>query len=191
MNRSPWLWARGCRARPLIERELTYIEDLRSTSIDIKRGYLLTDEKFISYYGVPLVAKGKIKGVLEIFHRSPLAHDAEWLQFLEALAGQTAIAIDSSSTFQDLQRSNMDLALAYDATIEGWSHALDLSDKETEGHTLRVTEAALTLAQALGIAGRGADPRTARRAAARYRQDGRARQRAAQAGHADRRRMGD
>ncbi len=147
----PLALGEGLPGRLIVERGLIFIEDLRSVSIDIKRGYLLTEEKFISYYGVPLVAKGKIKGVLEIFHRSHLAHDAEWLQFLEALAGQTAIAIDSSSTFQDLQRSNMDLALAYDATIEGWSHALDLRDKETEGHTLRVTEAALTLARALGM----------------------------------------
>jgi GAF domain-containing protein len=69
--------------------------------------------------------------VLEIFNRAPMAHYVEWLQFLEALAGQTAIAIDSSATFQDLQRSNMELALAYDATIEGCSRAMDLRDKET------------------------------------------------------------
>jgi putative nucleotidyltransferase with HDIG domain len=41
--------------------------------------------------------------------------------------------------------------MAYDATIEGWSHALDLRDKDTEGHTLRVTEMALKLARALGV----------------------------------------
>ena len=148
----PLALGEGLPGKALIERELTYIEDLGSTNVSVKRSYLLTDEKFISYYGIPLVAKGKIKGVLEIFHRSRLEHDTEWLQFLEALAGQTAIAIDSSSTFQDLQRSNMDLALAYDATIEGWSHAMDLRDKETEGHTLRVTDAALKLAQAMGMA---------------------------------------
>ncbi len=45
----------------------------------------------------------------------------------------------------------MELALAYDATIEGWSHALDLRDKETEGHTLRVTEMAMELARAMGV----------------------------------------
>ena len=34
----------------------------------------------------------------------------------------------------------MELAIAYDATIEGWSRAMDLRDKETEGHTQRVTD---------------------------------------------------
>jgi putative nucleotidyltransferase with HDIG domain len=46
----------------------------------------------------------------------------------------------------------MELSLAYDATIEGWSRALDLRDKETEGHTQRVTEMTLQLARRMGIA---------------------------------------
>ena len=43
------------------------------------------------------------------------------------------------------------MALAYDATIEGWSRALDLRDKETEGHTQRVTQQTLELARRMGI----------------------------------------
>lgn len=63
----------------------------------------------------------------------------------------SAIAIDNSQLFDGLQRSNVDLLLAYDATIEGWSHALDLRDRETEGHTQRVTEMTIRLAKARGI----------------------------------------
>ena len=51
--------------------------------------------------------------------------------------------------FENLQRSNTELSLAYNATIEGWSRALDLRDKETEGHTLRVTEITEKLARAM------------------------------------------
>jgi len=53
--------------------------------------------------------------------------------------------------FEGLQRTNLELILAYDATIEGWSHAMDLRDKETEGHTLRVTNMAERLARLLGL----------------------------------------
>src|SRR5215216_7524963 len=115
------------------------------------RAQLLAEEGFVSYYAVPLISKGEVKGVLEIFNRSRLNPDREWVDFLETLGGQTAIAIENSILFQDLQRSNFELALAYDATIEGWSHALDLRDRETEGHTQRVTEMALKLARALGV----------------------------------------
>ena len=49
-----------------------------------------------------------------------------------------------------LQRANEDLREAYDKTIEGWVLALDLRDRETEGHTQRVTEMTLRLARELG-----------------------------------------
>ena len=66
-------------------------------------------------------------------------HD-ESLHCLEALAGQAAITIESTTLFTDLQLAHDDLSQAYDSTIEGWSRALDLRDRETEGHTQRVAE---------------------------------------------------
>jgi len=80
-----------------------------------------------------------------------LKPDKEWLDFLATLAGQAAIAIDSAILFRDLQRSNVELTLAYDATIEGWSLALDLRDRETEGHTQRVVEMTVNLARFVGV----------------------------------------
>jgi PAS domain S-box-containing protein len=108
-------------------------------------------EGFVSYYAFPLVSKGQVHGVMEIYRRSAGELDQEMLSFLETLAGQAAIAIDNVGLFDNLQRSNLELALAYDATIEGWSHALDLRDKETEGHTLRVMEMTLKLAMVMGL----------------------------------------
>ncbi len=53
----------------------------------------------------------------------------------------------------DLAEANRRLALSYDATIQGWSRALDLRDHETQGHSERVTEMTLRLARILGMAG--------------------------------------
>jgi signal transduction histidine kinase/CheY-like chemotaxis protein len=50
-----------------------------------------------------------VNGVLEIYHRSYLKGDPQWLEFLEALAGQAAIAIDNAQLFESLQRSNLSL----------------------------------------------------------------------------------
>ena len=52
---------------------------------------------------------------------------------------------------RELQKTNFELRLAYDTTIEGWSRALDLRDRDTEGHTERVTYAAVKLARRLGM----------------------------------------
>lgn len=51
----------------------------------------------------------------------------------------------------NLEEAHDKLLSAYDATIEGWSRAMDLRDKETEGHTLRVTELSERLAKIMGI----------------------------------------
>ncbi len=135
----------------MLNRRTVYIPDLTKQPDDSPRSVLFEDEGFISYYAVPLFAKGQLNGVLGIFHRSHLQPDEEWLDFLNTLAGQCAIAIDNATLFSGLQRSNIELSLAYDATIAGWSGALDLRDKETEGHSQRVTEMTLRLAQAMGI----------------------------------------
>jgi HD-GYP domain-containing protein (c-di-GMP phosphodiesterase class II) len=55
-----------------------------------------------------------------------------------------------SSMFVQVQRTNEELSQAYETTIEGWSLALDLRDKETEGHSRRVTDMTLLLAQTCG-----------------------------------------
>jgi len=122
-----------------------------ATAEEFTRRQILAGERFVSYVGIPLIIKGQVRGVLEIFHRSHLETDSEWKNFLETLAGQVAIAIENFNLLEELQRSNMELSLAYDATIEGWSKALDLRDRETEGHTQRVTEVTLRLARAMGV----------------------------------------
>jgi HD-GYP domain-containing protein (c-di-GMP phosphodiesterase class II) len=141
----------GYAGRAALDRKLVYIPDLRVRKTDFLRSPVFSAEGFVAYYSMPLIAKGQVKGVLEVFHRAPLEGDSAWLNFFETLAGQAAIAIDNTQLFDNLQRSNMDLALAYDATIEGWSAALDLRDKETEGHTQRVAEMTIQLGRALEV----------------------------------------
>ena len=141
----------GYAGRAILERHILYIPNLVEREDNPLLAKTLAGEDFVSYYAVPLLAKGQIKGVLEIFHRVPHGHDAEWLDFLNTLAEQAAIAIDNVTLFDNLQRSNIELILAYDATIEGWSRALDLRDKETEGHTQRVTDITVRLARTFDL----------------------------------------
>ena len=134
-----------------LERKVLHLPDLAAANESFKRSALLKDERFVEYFGVPLTAKGTLKGVLEIFHRSRLETDHDWLNYLETLGGQAAIAIDNAQLFEGVQRSNLELVTAYDATIAGWSRAMDLRDKETEGHTQRVTDLTLRLAERMGF----------------------------------------
>ncbi len=141
----------GYAGRCALERRTLIIPNLPDALNKFSESPQFPAEGFVAYCAVPLMAKGQVKGVLEIFHRTPLAIEQEWQDFLEALGGQAAIAIDNASLFDSLQRVNTDLTLAYDSTLEGWSRALDLRDKETEGHTQRVSELTLRLARAMSV----------------------------------------
>jgi putative nucleotidyltransferase with HDIG domain len=135
----------------VLERRVLILADMRAEAPPSWRTAQLVEAGFVSYAGAPLVAQGQMLGVLELFQRAPFQPDASWLEFLEALAGQAAIALDNSRMFDTLQQNNQELTVAYEHTIDGWSAALDLRDKETEGHSQRVTALTIQLAEALGF----------------------------------------
>ena len=141
----------GYAGRAAQERSVVHVQDLVKEHDSFLRKMLLAGENFVTYHGVPLIAKGQVVGVLEVFQRTGLVHDEEWLDFLKALAAQAAIAIDNVTLFDNLQRSNKELFEAYDATIEGWSRALELRDNETEGHTQRAAVLTVKLSRLFGL----------------------------------------
>ena len=96
-----------------------------------------------------IVLGGLMVGEVRNPEREPFT--AEKLRLARSIGDQAAIAIESTRLFNDLERSNVEIFHAYDATITGWSAALDLRDKETEGHTQRVTETTLRLAKRIGF----------------------------------------
>jgi PAS domain S-box-containing protein len=133
------------------ERQMIVVPDIRAVPDGLQRIPDLSGEQFVTYIGMPVLAKGQVKGVLEVFQRETLVLEPEGYAFLEMLAGQVAIAIDNSELFEHLQSSNAELGMAYDSTLEGWANALELRDKETEGHTRRVAELSTRLAQTMGV----------------------------------------
>ena len=144
----------GAAGVAALDRRMIRIDDIHKADIDFVRKSLLAVEEFSRYCAVPLIAKGQVKGVLEIFQGAGGLPDEEGMEFFEALAAQAAIAIDNATLFNDLQRSHTELVIAYDSTIEGWGKALDLRDRETEDHALRVTETTVRMARILGTSER-------------------------------------
>ncbi len=142
----------NCHAgRAVLEQRNIYVRELKKVCKNCGRAKLIEAESFVAYHGIPLISKGQVKGIMEVFHRTLRTPDQEWLDFLETLGGQAAIAIDNAVLFKDLQRANTELIMAYDNTIEGWAYALDLRDKETEGHSRRVTELTIRIAATMDM----------------------------------------
>jgi PAS domain S-box-containing protein len=134
-----------------LERRSVYIPDLKQQETNFHKSPHFPEEGFVSYYGIPLVAKGEIIGVLEIFQRCPLHPNPEWVAFADTLAGQAAIAIDNIQLIDKLRKSNLEIIQAYDRTIEGWARALELRDMETKGHSWRVMEFTMQLARLMEV----------------------------------------
>ncbi|MBV6394796.1 MAG: hypothetical protein HFACDABA_00365 [Anaerolineales bacterium] len=101
----------------------------------------------------PLKLKDEIIGVIYVDHRGmPGMFRESDLSIISAFADQAAVAIDNARLFESLKAANAELEIAYDATLNGWVRALDLRDKETEGHTQRVTSLTVQLAKFMGVA---------------------------------------
>jgi putative nucleotidyltransferase with HDIG domain len=141
----------GISGQAALERRTIGVPNLAAFELSAPLRAVLTAEDIQAMYVTPLIAKGSLVGVLNVSFRSPFNASQSWLEFLERLGEQAAIAVDSGISFDGLKRSNLDLTLAYDTTLEGWSHALELRDNETKGHTLRVAEMTLKLARIAGM----------------------------------------
>jgi putative nucleotidyltransferase with HDIG domain len=100
----------------------------------------------------PLKLKDDLIGVIYVDHRGipDVFHESD-MNLISAFADQAAMAIDNARLFEDLKAANKELEIAYEATLQGWVRALDLRDKETEGHTQRVTTLSVKLAQFMGV----------------------------------------
>jgi HD-GYP domain-containing protein (c-di-GMP phosphodiesterase class II) len=142
----------GLPGRIALERRMAKAVNLRGEEESESRRVLAEAEGFYIYHAAPLVVKGEIKGIFEVYHRSiAFKPDAEWTNILSSLSTQAAIAIDNTTMFDGLQRSSQDLMLAYEETIEGWAKALEQRDHNTEGHTQRTKALTINLARAAGI----------------------------------------
>jgi PAS domain S-box-containing protein len=99
----------------------------------------------------PVIVCGEVQGVVMVKNPESVPQDVEWIDYLFSLAGQAAVAIDNARLFDGLQRTNLELQKAYDTAISGWSKALELRDKETQGHTDRIVRMAQDLALRVGL----------------------------------------
>ena len=94
----------GLPGRAMTSRRIETVTALGGFT-QFRRRSLFAREGFKSYGAVPLIARGKLAGVLEVFHRSQLQPDQEWLEFFEALGSEAAIAIDNAAMFDLLQKT--------------------------------------------------------------------------------------
>jgi HD-GYP domain-containing protein (c-di-GMP phosphodiesterase class II) len=139
----------------VIQSETVFVADTSTVSVQvIPRQLRSITAPLLGFLGsppgifVPLVFDGKVKGMLNIVGRNLTKKDVPTMQ---AFANQIAVALENARLVNRLQSAHDELETAYQATLEGWVKALDLRDEETEGHSQRVTETTVQLANFMGI----------------------------------------
>jgi PAS domain S-box-containing protein len=130
---------------------LQHGQAVRSNDLKNDPRYFETFPGLQSGLYTPMKINERTIGVISIESERASAFSESNERLAFTLAGQAAIAIENARLFENAQRSNSELMLAYETTLEGWSRALDLRDKETEGHTQRVTKMTVKLARSFGL----------------------------------------
>ncbi len=94
---------------------------------------------------VPMVLEGKSIGAIQAVNkRGGALFNEEDLDLLLRIADSAALAISNAQLVTEL-------ATSYDLTLDALSAALDLRDRETEGHSRRVVEYTARLAIEIGL----------------------------------------
>ncbi|MBI9044624.1 MAG: PAS domain S-box protein [Anaerolineaceae bacterium] len=142
---------KGIMGRIANEQLILTSENINNEIVQNNRKDVFVKEGFKKYFGVPLMTKGELKGVLEVMQRSPIENEKYKINLLESISNQIAIAIDNFQLYSGLSKVNLDLQIAYETTLEGWGKTLELRDQEIEGHSERVTELTIQLAREIGL----------------------------------------
>ncbi len=100
---------------------------------------------------VPIVANQQSIGTLWVGRQSQSHITHEEVNLLIALGEMVGNTLQRMRLHEQTVRQTEEITLAYDLTLEGWAKALELRDKETEGHSRRVTDLTLQLARQFGF----------------------------------------
>lgn len=112
----------------------------RARSADEKTGLITR-----SLMTVPLVLEDKSIGAIQAVNkRGGQLFNQEDLELFRAIADSAALAVNNAQLVAELQNS-------YDLTLDALSAALDLRDRETEGHSRRVVEYTTRIAEQMGL----------------------------------------
>lgn len=141
----------SCRSKLFAEilsrRKPIIVEDIAKHYREIPLSDFYLRQGYVWYCAVPLLVPAHLFGVLELVSRKPIYPTPSWWATLDTFAGQCSIGMEVAWSAAKLRESEEQLRIAYDATLEGWTRALEMRDWETGGHTKRVTELTEMLAR--------------------------------------------
>jgi HD-GYP domain-containing protein (c-di-GMP phosphodiesterase class II) len=127
------------------------VDNMRVSDTGESFNDLFSQEGFQAYVTIPLINRNEFLGVFEVLWRDIYYADTWKLDVLQLVGESITFAMEHTAIVEELKHRNEELTSTYTSTIEGLSRALELRDLETEGHTRRVSDLSLRLAEHMQI----------------------------------------
>ncbi|MDD3718623.1 MAG: HD domain-containing protein [Actinomycetota bacterium] len=107
---------------------------------------LLYEHGVDTVFLLPLRSKEKLSGVFTLFYpcREPSELEVEEIEVVKAITAQASMAIENAALYEDIEKS-------YFSTVRALAKAIEVKDPYTHGHSERVTEYALMIADAMRL----------------------------------------
>ena len=129
-----------------------YLDDARKARLSAAEKIVVNSRQLVSILYFPLLLKENVIGVFIVGTTSkPRQFSKSEIDLSSILSFQVSLAIANAQLYKQAQQSTIDLSLAYDATLEGWSRVLDMRDHATDAHTHRVADLTVALASRMGL----------------------------------------
>ncbi|MCX7624893.1 MAG: GAF domain-containing protein [Candidatus Sumerlaeaceae bacterium] len=135
----------------LAKRSPVIVESVAKRYSEIPLSDYYLRNGYVWYCGVPVVGHSGVIGILELLSSKSIYPTPSWLALLDVFVGQCSIGMEVAWSAAKLRESEQVLRNAYDATLEGWTRALEMRDWETMGHTKRVAAFTEKLARAANM----------------------------------------
>lgn len=136
----------------VLTKSPVYLRDGRTELLSPAEQIVVNSRHLISILYFPLLLKEDVLGVFIVGTTNEIRQFTnEEIDLCHILAYEVSLAIANAQLYKKAQQAVIELAQAYDATLEGWSRVLDMRDHATDEHTQRVTRLTIALAEKMGI----------------------------------------
>jgi len=128
------------RTGEIVIEDDVYNNPLFNKEIDKKTGYRTKSMLCVPLYN----QKGKMMGVYQVINRHNGSFQKDDLEFLLAIAGQVSVILQNAILLENMKRM-------FESLIDTLAESIDMRDTLTAGHSKRVMEIAMKIAEKLGL----------------------------------------
>jgi len=121
-------------------KKLLYIKDLEKDKRFSKKGNINYNIQQLLI--IPIIIEGEVKGVINLDNNTSFTTDI--INLLKSFSEQAAVAINNAHLYQKIQDSYFEI-------VKALAQAIEAKDPYTHGHSARVMEYSVLIAQKLGL----------------------------------------